>query len=239
MRVCAALAAATPGEGVCIKGWVRTVRRGKEVAFIALNDGSCFASIQVVLEPSLANFEEVTRAGTGSEPGGAGGTGRLPGLRAEMGNQGSEVELVGDADAGISAAEKAPHLRVPAHHRPSAPPLQHLRRRLPHAQRSVLCRPPVFPGARLSLRADPDHHRQRLRGGGGDVPGDDPRPSTRPGQEAKSTGGRTSSGRRPGSPSAASSRGSSSPPPSRRLHLRPHLPRRKLQHQPPRQPSSG
>ncbi|MDR1619068.1 MAG: asparagine--tRNA ligase [Clostridiales bacterium] len=33
---------------VTVNGWVRTVREGKTAGFIALNDGSCFASVQVV-----------------------------------------------------------------------------------------------------------------------------------------------------------------------------------------------
>ena len=37
---------------VTVKGWVRTKRGNKNVAFIALNDGSCVASIQVVVELS-------------------------------------------------------------------------------------------------------------------------------------------------------------------------------------------
>ena len=35
---------------VTVKGWVRTKRGNKNVAFTALNDGSCVASIQVVVE---------------------------------------------------------------------------------------------------------------------------------------------------------------------------------------------
>ena len=33
---------------VVVKGWVRTKRENKSIAFIALNDGSCVASIQIV-----------------------------------------------------------------------------------------------------------------------------------------------------------------------------------------------
>ena len=32
-----------------VQGWVRTKRGNKNVAFIALNDGSCAANIQVVV----------------------------------------------------------------------------------------------------------------------------------------------------------------------------------------------
>ena len=45
---------------VTVKGWVRTKRGNKNVAFIALNDGSCVASIQVVVE--LAKFDDETDA---------------------------------------------------------------------------------------------------------------------------------------------------------------------------------
>ncbi|ORJ59824.1 asparagine--tRNA ligase [Geothermobacter hydrogeniphilus] len=38
---------------LCVRGWVRTLRRGKEVSFIAVNDGSCFAALQVVAATEL------------------------------------------------------------------------------------------------------------------------------------------------------------------------------------------
>ena len=41
---------------VNVKGWVRTKRGNKNVAFIALNDGSTINNIQVVVD--LANFDE-------------------------------------------------------------------------------------------------------------------------------------------------------------------------------------
>ncbi|MEI6822062.1 MAG: asparagine--tRNA ligase [Bacteroidota bacterium] len=44
------------GTIVNIKGWVRTKRGNKNVAFVALNDGSIVHSIQIVLD--LANFDE-------------------------------------------------------------------------------------------------------------------------------------------------------------------------------------
>ncbi len=38
------------GSQVHVKGWVQTKREGKNVAFIALNDGSCMNNIQVVMK---------------------------------------------------------------------------------------------------------------------------------------------------------------------------------------------
>jgi asparaginyl-tRNA synthetase len=60
------VATETAAGNICVRGWARTVRKSREVAFVALNDGSCFASLQVVLTPELENFEEAVRCGTGA-----------------------------------------------------------------------------------------------------------------------------------------------------------------------------
>ncbi len=45
------------GDGVTVKGWVRTRRDSKGgFSFVAINDGSCFDSIQVVAPGMLANY---------------------------------------------------------------------------------------------------------------------------------------------------------------------------------------
>jgi asparaginyl-tRNA synthetase len=44
------------GKDVCIKGWVRTKRGNKNVAFIAINDGSTINNIQVVAD--IEKFDE-------------------------------------------------------------------------------------------------------------------------------------------------------------------------------------
>ncbi|MDR3226861.1 MAG: asparagine--tRNA ligase [Prevotellaceae bacterium] len=44
------------GKTVCVKGWVRTKRGNKNVAFIAVNDGSTVNNIQVVAD--VAKFDE-------------------------------------------------------------------------------------------------------------------------------------------------------------------------------------
>ena len=55
-----------PRKDVCARGWARTVRRGKDITFIALNDGSCLDSLQVVAESTLKNYDVVARLGTGA-----------------------------------------------------------------------------------------------------------------------------------------------------------------------------
>jgi len=62
----ALLASGAPQDQVLVKGWVRTVRTAKGVAFVALNDGSCFASLQVVVEADSPGFAVVPQLGTGA-----------------------------------------------------------------------------------------------------------------------------------------------------------------------------
>ena len=55
-RIAEILKSGAVGCDITVKGWVRTKRGNKNVAFIALNDGSCVANIQVVVD--LASFDE-------------------------------------------------------------------------------------------------------------------------------------------------------------------------------------
>ncbi len=57
-RIAEILKSGATGSDITVKGWVRTKRGNKNVAFIALNDGSCAANIQIVVD--LANFDENT-----------------------------------------------------------------------------------------------------------------------------------------------------------------------------------
>ena len=55
-RIAEILKSGIVGSDITVKGWVRTKRGNKNVAFIALNDGSCVANIQIVVD--LASFDE-------------------------------------------------------------------------------------------------------------------------------------------------------------------------------------
>jgi asparaginyl-tRNA synthetase len=50
------LARASAGGVVTVRGWLRTTRHSKGVSFLEVSDGSCFAGLQVVAEPALANY---------------------------------------------------------------------------------------------------------------------------------------------------------------------------------------
>ncbi|MBI2800968.1 MAG: asparagine--tRNA ligase [Gammaproteobacteria bacterium] len=49
-----------------IAGWVRTRRDAKEFSFLELNDGSCLANLQAVLDSACQGFDSIRDATTGS-----------------------------------------------------------------------------------------------------------------------------------------------------------------------------
>ncbi|MBX3381774.1 MAG: hypothetical protein KF805_16900, partial [Phycisphaeraceae bacterium] len=60
-------AKAAPGTIVTLKGWVRTRRDSKAdggLSFIAVHDGSCFDTIQVVAKGDIANYADVAKLTT-------------------------------------------------------------------------------------------------------------------------------------------------------------------------------
>ena len=55
------------GQDVTVCGWVRTSRDMKNFGFIELNDGSCFKSIQIVMDAeSLPNYKEIASQNVGA-----------------------------------------------------------------------------------------------------------------------------------------------------------------------------
>ena len=55
------------GQGMTVCGWARTIRDMKNFAFVELNDGSCFKSLQVVLDRNaLDNYDEIARQNVGA-----------------------------------------------------------------------------------------------------------------------------------------------------------------------------
>ena len=53
-------------EYVYLQGWIRTNRSGKNVGFIALNDGTYFKNAQIVYADSLPNYAEIGKLLTGA-----------------------------------------------------------------------------------------------------------------------------------------------------------------------------
>lgn len=65
-KVLEVLKSAEVGSSLLVKGWVRTKRQNKNVAFIALNDGSTINNLQLVADPSLITEEVLKKVTTGA-----------------------------------------------------------------------------------------------------------------------------------------------------------------------------
>ncbi|WP_136526988.1 asparagine--tRNA ligase [Geomonas ferrireducens] len=117
-KVKEALSQGRPGSTILVKGWVRTIRNSKEVTFISLNDGSCLSGIQVVVEPELAGYREITGIGTGSALAVTGVLQESPAAGQALELKASAIEVVGGADQDYPMQKKRhtfEYLRTIAH----------------------------------------------------------------------------------------------------------------------------
>ena len=65
-KIVDALACTDFGKDINVKGWVRSHRSSKAVDFIALNDGSTIKNIQVVVDPSTIDEDQLKSITTGA-----------------------------------------------------------------------------------------------------------------------------------------------------------------------------
>lgn len=107
---------------VTVKGWVRSKRGNKNVAFIALNDGSTIHNIQAVADPNTFGDELMKRITTGACLRITGTLVQSQGQGQTVEIQAKEIEVYGDADAETFPLQKKGHtmefLREIAHLRP-------------------------------------------------------------------------------------------------------------------------
>ncbi|ATO33620.1 Asparagine--tRNA ligase [Dickeya dianthicola] len=110
---------------VTVRGWVRTRRDSKAgISFIAVYDGSCFDSLQAVVNNNLANYQsDVLRLTTGCSVEVTGKVVESPGEGQSFELQASELKVVGwveDPDTYPMAAKRhsIEYLREVAHLRP-------------------------------------------------------------------------------------------------------------------------
>ena len=116
------LLAMEAGCEVLAKGWVRTKRGNKEIAFIALNDGSTIKNIQIVVDKNADTEAVLAQIGTGACIGVRGrlvesvGSGQAVEIKAE------EISIYGTCDPVRYPLQKKDtsfeYLRTVAHLRP-------------------------------------------------------------------------------------------------------------------------
>ena len=111
-----------PGHEVIAKGWVRTKRGNKNIAFIALNDGSTINNIQIVVETSSFEDELLKKITTGACICVMGDLVESVGSGQKVEIQAREITVYGEADPDTYPLQKKGHsmefLRSIAHLRP-------------------------------------------------------------------------------------------------------------------------
>ena len=94
-------------EYVQLQGWIRTNRSGKNVSFIALNDGTYYQNAQIVYSSDvLSNYEEVSHYLTGTAVGVVGKFIATPGAKQPFEIQATEINLEGECDASYPLQKK-------------------------------------------------------------------------------------------------------------------------------------
>ena len=123
LRIADILALEPPAGGVVAEGWLRTARKGKNVLFLEVVDGSCLDGLQAVIEGGTAGYDILA-------PHDAGTAVRLRGTVVSSPAKGQRIELhvehaevVGTVDNGYPLQKKRhsfEFLRTIAHLRPRA-----------------------------------------------------------------------------------------------------------------------
>ncbi len=115
------LAATEPKEGMVVKGWVRTRRDSKGFSFLELNDGSCLANLQIVVDAGVPGSEHLADFTTGASAAVTGNLVKSPAAGQSWEMRATKVELVGKADQSYPLQKKGhtqEFLRTIAHLRP-------------------------------------------------------------------------------------------------------------------------
>ena len=117
-----ALAATGPQDSVIVCGWVRTRRDAKGLSFLELNDGTCLANIQVVIDEGTPAHAALAPVNTGASVAVSGRLVESPGKGQKWEVHATELLLYGEADAESFPLQKKRHsdefLRTIAHLRP-------------------------------------------------------------------------------------------------------------------------
>ena len=109
-------------NNICVKGWVRTKRQGKNITFISLNDGSTINSLQVVLDMQKFKINLIEQINTGASVEFSGNLIKSQGKIQNYELDATELVLLGESDVGRYPIQPKKHslefLRDVAHLRP-------------------------------------------------------------------------------------------------------------------------
>jgi asparaginyl-tRNA synthetase len=120
--IASALASSAPRKDILVCGWVRTRRDAKGLTFLELNDGSCRANIQILVESSGRARAALDPVSTGAALAVTGSLEESPGKGQTWEIRAEDLTLLGGADPEAFPLQKKRHsdefLRTIAHLRP-------------------------------------------------------------------------------------------------------------------------
>ncbi len=108
-RIIHALAASAPQEDICLCGWVRTRRDSKGFSFLELNDGSCLANIQCIVDEGTEAYAQMGEANTGAALCVKGALVESPGKGQRWEVRAQSITLYGLADQSTFPLQKKRH----------------------------------------------------------------------------------------------------------------------------------
>jgi len=98
------------GKTVTVKGWIKTVRQSKACTFVALNDGSVFNNLQIIIDTNYPEYETlVNNLSTGASIAATGELVQSPGKEQAFEMKASEIEVIGACDAQDYPLQKKHH----------------------------------------------------------------------------------------------------------------------------------
>jgi len=108
---------------ITVKGWLKSIRNSKKFSFAAINDGSCFNNLQIIIDASFPDYENViSKLSTGTAISTTGNLVKSPGGEQAFELQATNIEILGECDSETYPLQKKRHsfefLRTIAHLRP-------------------------------------------------------------------------------------------------------------------------
>ena len=98
------------GRPVTVSGWLRTRRDSGGLSFLEVNDGSCLASLQVIADATLANYDgEIRKLATGAALRIQGQLVASPASGQAVEVQASAITVLGPADPATYPLQKKRH----------------------------------------------------------------------------------------------------------------------------------
>ncbi len=110
-------------ESIRVEGWIRNIRSSGALAFIELNDGTFFNGIQIIIEKTLDNFDEIESLPLSTSIIVTGKLVEAPGVKQDFEIQADEIIVEGKSSSDYPLQKKRhtfEYLRTIAHLRPRA-----------------------------------------------------------------------------------------------------------------------